>query len=50
MWVLAVAALAIGCGGFAVSRRRPGSEAAFYATMAVAAVDVAVLVSTHSLR
>jgi 4-hydroxybenzoate polyprenyltransferase len=50
MWVLAVAALAIGCGGFAASGRRPGSEAAFYATMAVAAVDVAVLVSTHSLR
>jgi 4-hydroxybenzoate polyprenyltransferase len=50
MWVLAVAAVAIGCGGFVASRRLPGSEAAFYATMAVAAVDVAVLVSTHSLR
>ena len=49
LWVFAAAALAIGIGGFVASRRDPRSEAAFYATMAIAAVDVALIVSTHSL-
>jgi 4-hydroxybenzoate polyprenyltransferase len=49
LWVLAAAALLIGVGGFVASRRDPRSEAAFYAAMAIAAVDVALIVSTHSL-
>lgn len=49
LWILATAALVFGLGGFVVSRRDPRSEAAFYATMAIAAVDVALIVSTRSL-
>jgi 4-hydroxybenzoate polyprenyltransferase len=49
LWVLAAAALVIGVGGFVTSRRDLRSEAAFYAAMAIAAVDVALIVSTHSL-
>jgi 4-hydroxybenzoate polyprenyltransferase len=48
-WILAVAACALGVGGFLASRRDAGSEAAFYATMAIAATDVALMVSSHAL-
>jgi 4-hydroxybenzoate polyprenyltransferase len=50
MWALTAAAFAFAVAGFVGSRRRPGSEAAFYATMAIAATDVALLVWSQALR
>ena len=35
--------------GLVASRRRPRSESAFFATMAIAATGVAMIVSTHAL-
>jgi 4-hydroxybenzoate polyprenyltransferase len=48
-WVLVVTAGILGVAGFVGSRRNAGSEAAFYATMAIAATDVALIVSSHAL-
>jgi 4-hydroxybenzoate polyprenyltransferase len=48
-WVLAGVSLAIGATGFVASRRRPTSEAAFFATMAIAAVGVAMIASSGAL-
>jgi 4-hydroxybenzoate polyprenyltransferase len=50
VWLLAAAAVALGSAGLLGSRRNPGSEAPFYATMAIAAVDVALIVSSSVLR
>lgn len=50
MWILAGAAAAFAGAGFLAARRDPASEAAFYATMAIAAVDVALIVSSHALQ
>ncbi len=49
LWVLAAAALALAAAGLVASRRSPGSEGAFFATMAIAATGVAMIVSTHGL-
>jgi 4-hydroxybenzoate polyprenyltransferase len=49
LWVLAALALGIGAAGLVASRRRPRSESAFFATMAIAATGVAMIVSTHAL-
>jgi 4-hydroxybenzoate polyprenyltransferase len=50
LWVLASAAAAFAGLGFVAYRRNPASEGAFFATMAIAACDVALIVSSHALR
>jgi 4-hydroxybenzoate polyprenyltransferase len=49
LWVLAGVAVALGGVGLVVGRRRPQSEAPFFATMAIAATGVAMIVSSHAL-
>jgi 4-hydroxybenzoate polyprenyltransferase len=47
-WLGLAAAALIAIAAFGVVRRRPSSEAAFYATMAVAAIGVALLAASPS--
>jgi 4-hydroxybenzoate polyprenyltransferase len=49
LWTLAVVALFIAAAGLVESRRSPRSEGAFFATMAIAATGVAMIVSAHAL-
>jgi 4-hydroxybenzoate polyprenyltransferase len=49
-WLLAAAAVAFAGLGYVASRRDPASEAAFFATMAIAAADVALIVASGALR
>jgi heme A synthase len=47
--VALVAAVGLAAAGLVVVRRRPSSEAAFYTSMAVAAIGVALIAATGVL-
>jgi 4-hydroxybenzoate polyprenyltransferase len=49
LWTLAAVAVFLAVAGLVVSWRSPRSEGAFFATMAIAATGVAMIVSTHGL-
>jgi len=47
--VALVAAVGLAAAGLVVVRRQPSSEAAFYTSMAVAAIGVALIAATRTL-
>ncbi len=49
LWLLGGFALVIGCAGLLAARRHPRSDAAFHATMAIAATGVAMIVVSGGL-
>ncbi|MGH3446158.1 MAG: hypothetical protein ACRDP4_00895, partial [Nocardioidaceae bacterium] len=48
-WAMLAIVVALTAGGMVAVRRRAGSEAAFYTTMLVAAINVAFIATTSGL-
>jgi 4-hydroxybenzoate polyprenyltransferase len=49
-WVVTVVAVALAAGALAALRRNPHSEAAFYGSMAIAALGIVLIATSGSLR